>query len=67
VHIAPVPSVNGSNLVVKTLTETIETLGLGKLTVETSADKTVQICVDHIEKNAKNLADNSCSKQASEG
>ncbi|SDF73427.1 anaerobic carbon-monoxide dehydrogenase catalytic subunit [Sporomusa acidovorans] len=55
VHVAPVPSVTGSELVVKTLTETTETLGLGKLTVETSADKTVQIYVDHIEKKRREL------------
>lgn len=55
VHVAPVPSVTGSDLVIKTLTETTETLGLGKLTVETSADKTVQIYVDHIEKKRKEL------------
>lgn len=55
VHVAPVPSVTGSDLVVKTLTETTESLGLGKLTVETSADKTVQIYVDHIEKKRKEL------------
>lgn len=55
VHVAPVPSVTGSDLVVKTLTETTETLGLGKLTVETSADKTIQIYVDHIEKKRKEL------------
>jgi carbon-monoxide dehydrogenase catalytic subunit len=55
VHVAPVPSVTGSDLVVKTLTETTETLGLGKLTVETSAEKTIQIYVDHIEKKRKEL------------
>ena len=55
VHVAPVPSVTGSDLVVKVLTEVTETLGLGKLTVETSADKTVQIYVDHIEKKRKEL------------
>ena len=55
VHVAPVPSVTGSDLVVKTLTETTETLGLGKLTVETNADKTVQIYIDHIEKKRKEL------------
>lgn len=55
VHVAPVPSVTGSDVVVKTLTETTETLGLGKLTVELSADKTVQIYVDHIEKKRKEL------------
>lgn len=55
VHVAPVPSVTGSDLVVKILTETTETLGLGKLTVETSADKTVQIYVEHIEKKRKEL------------
>jgi carbon-monoxide dehydrogenase catalytic subunit len=45
-----VPSVTGSDVVVKTLTETTETLGLGKLMVELSADKTVDIYVNHIEK-----------------
>lgn len=55
VHVAPVPSVTGSDLVVKTLTETTESLGLGKLTVETSADKTVQIYIEHIEKKRKEL------------
>jgi carbon-monoxide dehydrogenase catalytic subunit len=55
VHVAPVPSVTGSDVVVKTLTETTETLGLGKLMVELSADKTVQIYVDHIEKKRKEL------------
>lgn len=55
VHVAPVPSVTGSDLVVKTLTETTETLGLGKLTVETSADKTVEIYVKHIEEKRKAL------------
>lgn len=55
VHVAPVPSVTGSDLVVKTLTETTETLGLGKITVETSADKTIEIYVEHIEKKRKEL------------
>ena len=55
VHVAPVPSVTGSDVVVKTLTETTETLGLGKLMIELSADKTVQIYVDHIEKKRKEL------------
>lgn len=55
VHVAPVPSVTGSDVVVKVLTETTETLGLGKLTVETSADKTVQLYVDHIEKKRQEL------------
>ncbi|VBB07807.1 co dehydrogenase alpha-bundle [Lucifera butyrica] len=55
VHVAPVPSVTGSDVVVKTLTETTETLGLGKLMVELSADKTVQIYVDHIEKKRRGL------------
>ncbi|MPN29710.1 Carbon monoxide dehydrogenase 1 [bioreactor metagenome] len=55
VHVAPVPSVTGSDVIVKTLTETTETLGLGKLTVEVSADKTVQLYVDHIEKKRKEL------------
>ena len=55
VHVAPVPSVTGSDVVVKTLTETTETLGLGKLMIELSAEKTVQIYVDHIEKKRKEL------------
>lgn len=55
VHVAPVPSVTGSDVVVKTLTETTETLGLGKLMVELSADKTVQIYVEHIEKKRQEL------------
>jgi carbon-monoxide dehydrogenase catalytic subunit len=55
VHVAPVPSVTGSDVVVKTLTETTETLGLGKLMVELNADKTVQIYVDHIEKKRQEL------------
>ena len=55
VHIAPVPSITGSDLVVKTLTETTETLGLGKIVVEMDAEKTIQIYVDHIEKKRKEL------------
>jgi carbon-monoxide dehydrogenase catalytic subunit len=55
VHVAPVPSVTGSDVVIKTLTETTETLGLGKLLVEVNAEKTVQIYVDHIEKKRKEL------------
>lgn len=55
VHVAPVPSVTGSDVVVKTLTETTETLGLGKLTVELSADRTVEIYADHIEKKRQEL------------
>ncbi len=55
VHVAPVPSVTGSDLVVKTLTETTETLGLGKLMVELSADKTVDIYVNHIEQKRREL------------
>lgn len=55
VHIAPVPSITGSDVVVKTLTETTETLGLGKVVVELDADKTVQIYIDHIEKKRKEL------------
>ncbi|KRQ86338.1 Carbon monoxide dehydrogenase 1 [Caloramator mitchellensis] len=55
VHIAPVPSITGSDLVVKTLTETTETLGLGKVVVEMDAEKTVKIYVDHIEKKRKEL------------
>ncbi|WP_026478831.1 anaerobic carbon-monoxide dehydrogenase catalytic subunit [Alkaliphilus transvaalensis] len=55
VHVAPVPSVTGSDVVVKTLTETTETLGLGKLMVELDAEKTIQIYVEHIEKKRKEL------------
>jgi len=55
VHVAPVPSVTGSDVVVKTLTETTESLGLGKLMVELDAEKTIKIYVDHIEKKRKEL------------
>lgn len=55
VHVAPVPSITGSDVVVKTLTETTETLGLGKVLVELDAEKTVQIYIDHIEKKRKEL------------
>lgn len=55
VHIAPVPSITGSDVVVKTLTETTETLGLGKVVVEMDAEKSVKIYVDHIEKKRKEL------------
>ncbi|MCX7711324.1 MAG: anaerobic carbon-monoxide dehydrogenase catalytic subunit [Clostridia bacterium] len=55
VHVAPVPSITGSDVVVKTLTETTETLGLGKVVVEMDAEKTVQIYKDHIEKKRKEL------------
>jgi anaerobic carbon-monoxide dehydrogenase catalytic subunit len=55
VHVAPVPSITGSDVVVKTLTETTETLGLGKVVVEMDAEKTIQIYVDHIEKKRKEL------------
>ena len=55
VHIAPVPSITGSDVVVRTLTETTETLGLGKVVVEMDAEKTIQIYVDHIEKKRKEL------------
>ncbi len=55
VHIAPVPSITGSDVVVKTLTETTETLGLGKVVVEMDAEKTIKIYVDHIEKKRKEL------------
>ena len=55
VHVAPVPSITGSDVVVKTLTETTETLGLGKVVVEMDAEKTVQIYIDHIEKKRKEL------------
>ncbi|WP_131918127.1 anaerobic carbon-monoxide dehydrogenase catalytic subunit [Heliophilum fasciatum] len=49
VHVAPVPSITGSEVVVKTLTETTATLGLGKVVVELDAEKTVQIYLDEIE------------------
>lgn len=55
VHVAPVPSITGSDVVVKTLTETTETLGLGKVVVEMDAEKTIQIYVDHIEKKRREL------------
>ncbi len=55
VHIAPVPSITGSSVVVKTLTETTETLGLGKVVVEMDAEKTIQIYIDHIEKKRREL------------
>lgn len=55
VHVAPVPSITGSDVVVKTLTETTETLGLGKVVVELDAEKTIKIYVDHIEKKRKEL------------
>lgn len=55
VHVAPVPSITGSDVVVKTLTETTETLGLGKVVVEMDAEKTVEIYRDHIEKKRKEL------------
>ncbi|TCK93261.1 carbon-monoxide dehydrogenase catalytic subunit [Natranaerovirga hydrolytica] len=55
VHIAPVPSITGSDLVVKTLTETTETLELGKVVVEMDAEKTIKIYIDHIEKKRKEL------------
>lgn len=55
VHVAPVPSITGSDVVVKTLTETTETLGLGKVVVELDAEKTIQIYIDHIEKKRKEL------------
>ncbi|MFW5982027.1 MAG: anaerobic carbon-monoxide dehydrogenase catalytic subunit [Halanaerobiaceae bacterium] len=55
VHIAPVPSITGSSVVVETLTKTTETLGLGKVVVEMDAEKTVQIYLDHIEKKRSEL------------
>jgi len=55
VHVAPVPSITGSSVVVKTLTETTETLGLGKVVVEMDAEKAVKIYLDHIEKKRKEL------------
>ncbi len=55
VHVAPVPSITGSDVVVKTLTETTESLGLGKVVVEMDAEKTIQIYKDHIEQKRKEL------------
>lgn len=55
VHVAPVPSITGSDVVVKTLTETTETLGLGKVVVEMDAEKTIQIYSEHIEKKRREL------------
>jgi carbon-monoxide dehydrogenase catalytic subunit len=55
VHVAPVPSITGSDVVVKTLTETTDSLGLGKMVVELDAEKTIKIYVDHIEKKRKEL------------
>ncbi|RYD05434.1 hypothetical protein N752_08805 [Desulforamulus aquiferis] len=55
VHVAPVPSVTGSEVVVKTLTETTETLGLGKVMVELDAEKAADIYVEHIEKKRAGL------------
>lgn len=55
VHVAPVPSITGSDVVVKTLTETTAQLGLGKVVVELDAEKTVQIYVDEIESKRKAL------------
>lgn len=43
------PVSSGSEVVVKTLTETTEQLGLGKLMVELDAVKTVQLYSEHIE------------------
>ncbi len=55
VHVAPVPSVTGSETVVETLTKTTEELGLGKLMVELDADRAVKAYVDHIENKRKEL------------
>ncbi|MFW6035701.1 MAG: anaerobic carbon-monoxide dehydrogenase catalytic subunit [Halothermotrichaceae bacterium] len=55
VHVAPVPSITGSDVVVETLTETTEKLGLGKMVVEMDAEKTVEIYVEHIEKKRSEL------------
>ncbi|MGM0471796.1 MAG: anaerobic carbon-monoxide dehydrogenase catalytic subunit [Bacillota bacterium] len=55
VHIAPVPSITGSDVVVETLTETTEELGLGKVVVEMDAEQAVQIYVDHINQKRKEL------------
>lgn len=49
VHLASVPSIAGSEEVVKTLTETTENLGLGKVTLEMDPEKTVQLYIEHIE------------------
>lgn len=53
--IPPVPSISGSEVVVKTLTETTETLGLGKVMVELDAETTIAIYVDNIEKKRREL------------
>ncbi|GAB6179531.1 anaerobic carbon-monoxide dehydrogenase catalytic subunit [Desulfotomaculum defluvii] len=55
VHVAPVPSVTGSEVVVKTLTETTETLGLGKVMIELDAEKAADIYLEHIEKKRAEL------------
>ncbi|KAB2952741.1 anaerobic carbon-monoxide dehydrogenase catalytic subunit [Heliorestis acidaminivorans] len=55
VHVAPVPSITGSDVVVKTLTETTAELGLGKVVVELDAEKTVQIYINEIETKRKAL------------
>lgn len=55
VHVAPVPSITGSNVVVETLTSTTEKLGLGKVMVELDATKAVDIYRRHIEEKRKNL------------
>lgn len=55
VHVAPVPSITGSSVVVQTLTETAESLGLGKVFVELDAEKTVAAYVAHIDKKRAEL------------
>lgn len=55
VHIAPVPSVTGSDVVIQTLTETTEELGLGKVMLELDATKAVNIYRRHIEEKRRDL------------
>lgn len=55
VHVAPVPSVTGSDVVVETLTSTTEKLGLGKLMVELDATKAVNVYRRHIEEKRREL------------
>ncbi len=55
IHVAPVPSITGSDVVVETLTSTTETLGLGKVMVEMDATKAVNIYRRHIEEKRREL------------
>ena len=55
VHVAPVPSITGSDVVVETLTSTTEKLGLGKVLVELDATKAVSIYRRHIEEKRRDL------------